>query len=178
MTSWSRNVVAACNSAVNVRMIDTARSASSTADVSLASPVGQISNRIFVQQYCGVTEQVGGTGFLSGMPDGSRSVNFAASTPVNMLARRPSNGLFRCEFCSYVTNNSANWRGHKACHVGRRTYACEQCAYVAKTNGNLQRHRLTHTEVRRFQCTVCNGRFRQKVHLKRHIRLKHQQHVG
>ena len=77
------------------------------------------------------------------------------------------------DISSYGTGSKSNW--YKSNSLGiRRSYSCDRCSYSATTSGNLRRHQLIHTEVRQFQCGVCATKFRQKTHLVRHVKHKHQ----
>ena len=79
------------------------------------------------------------------------------------------------DISSYGSGSKSNWYKGKAIQGLCRSYACDRCSYSATTSGNLRRHQLIHTEVRQFQCSVCAAKFRQKTHLVRHVKYKHQE---
>ena len=58
--------------------------------------------------------------------------------------------------------------------TGTRAHPCDKCSYVAKTASNLKRHMMIHSNIKKFVCPFCEDTFRQKIHLKRHIRYKHE----
>lgn len=57
---------------------------------------------------------------------------------------------------------------------GLKRYQCDRCSYKAATSSNLKRHYAIHMNIRQFLCAVCNMTFRQKIHLDRHTRYKHE----
>lgn len=57
---------------------------------------------------------------------------------------------------------------------GQKSHKCEYCNYVAATSSNLKRHQNIHLDVREHQCLQCGQTFRQKIHLERHIKYKHE----
>ncbi|KAI0227820.1 hypothetical protein LSAT2_021702 [Lamellibrachia satsuma] len=64
-------------------------------------------------------------------------------------------------------------------HTGSRSFACDKCSYIATRACNLRRHQLIHAGVRSYNCSFCADRwFRQKTHLKRHLRLMHHQETS
>ena len=79
------------------------------------------------------------------------------------------------DISSYDTGGKPDWYKGNAIQGLCRPYACDRCSYSATTSGNLRRHQLIHAEVRRFQCSVCAAKFRQKTHLARHVKYKHQE---
>ena len=79
------------------------------------------------------------------------------------------------DISSYGSGSLSNWFKGNAIQGLCRPYACDRCSYSATTSGNLRRHQLIHTEVRQFQCRVCAAKFRQKTHLVRHFKYKHQE---
>lgn len=58
--------------------------------------------------------------------------------------------------------------------TGQKTHKCEYCNYVAATSSNLKRHQNIHLDVREHHCDQCGQTFRQKIHLERHIKYKHE----
>ena len=95
---------------------------------------------------------------------GTRCVDSVDGTPT-----------FVGDICSYGTGGKPDWYKGNAIQGLCRPYACDRCSYSATTSGNLRRHQLIHTEVRRLQCSVCAAKFRQKTHLARHVKYKHQE---
>ena len=79
------------------------------------------------------------------------------------------------DISSYGTGGKPDWYKGNAIQGLCRPYACDMCSYSATTSGNLRRHQLIHTEVRQFPCNVCAAKFRQKTHLMRHVKYKHQE---
>ena len=55
-----------------------------------------------------------------------------------------------------------------------RSHCCPFCKYRTSTSSNLKRHIGIHQDIRNFQCDLCNTTFRQKIHLERHIRYRHE----
>ncbi|XP_064629086.1 uncharacterized protein LOC135488411 [Lineus longissimus] len=83
--------------------------------------------------------------------------------------------LLKCSNCEYITDKRANWYKHKKKHESFRPHRCNLCDYRATTSSNLKRHHDTHSGLRMFACKVegCTAKFKQKIHLDRHIRYKH-----
>ena len=79
------------------------------------------------------------------------------------------------DISSYGSGSKSSWYKGNVIQGLRRPFACDRCSYSATTSGNLRRHQLIHTEVRQFQCSVCAAKFRQKTHLMRHVKYKHQE---
>ena len=82
------------------------------------------------------------------------------------------------DISSCGSGSLSNWYKGNAIQGLCRPYACDRCSYSATTSGNLRRHQLIHTDVRQFQCSVCAAKFRQKTHLVRHVKYKHQEKDG
>ena len=78
------------------------------------------------------------------------------------------------DISSCGSGSKPDWYKRNTIHGLCRPYACDRCSYSATTSGNLRRHQLIHTEVRQFQCSMCAAKFRQKTHLVRHVKYKHQ----
>ena len=57
---------------------------------------------------------------------------------------------------------------------GIKPHACTKCNYRAATSSNLKRHMQIHDDVRNFHCSICLLNFRQKIHLIRHYKYKHE----
>ena len=58
--------------------------------------------------------------------------------------------------------------------AGIKRYECDKCSYKAATSSNLKRHYAIHMDLRQFMCSICEQTFRQKIHLERHIKYKHE----
>ena len=71
---------------------------------------------------------------------------------------------FGCAGCDHFDNSVA----------GLRPYPCDQCQYRAATSSNLKRHQEIHRDIRNHNCHLCNLNFRQKIHLERHIKYRHE----
>ena len=54
-----------------------------------------------------------------------------------------------------------------------KLHRCMHCSFKSKTFSNLKRHLTSHTDERAFACTMCNLRFKQKIHLQKHINYIH-----
>ena len=65
-----------------------------------------------------------------------------------------------------------DWLGKSV--AGLRPYPCDQCQYRAATSSNLKRHQEIHKDIRNHKCHLCNLNFRQKIHLERHIKYRHE----
>ncbi|GFR92574.1 zinc finger protein 184 [Elysia marginata] len=50
---------------------------------------------------------------------------------------------------------------------------CPTCGKICKGNYQLRRHQLSHSEYRPYQCSQCDKGFKQKAHLKGHIKSVH-----
>ena len=54
-----------------------------------------------------------------------------------------------------------------------KLHRCMHCSFKSKTFSNLKRHLTSHTDERAFACSMCNLRFKQKIHLQKHINYIH-----
>ncbi|KAI1695765.1 zinc-finger double domain-containing protein [Ditylenchus destructor] len=63
---------------------------------------------------------------------------------------------FKCNQCSYASNNSGNLLVHMRRHTGEKPFKCEQCLYAATTKAALQVHLRTHTGEKPYKCNQCS----------------------
>uniref|UniRef100_A0A3B3Z7L0 C2H2-type domain-containing protein n=1 Tax=Periophthalmus magnuspinnatus TaxID=409849 RepID=A0A3B3Z7L0_9GOBI len=78
---------------------------------------------------------------------------------------------FRCSVCMKGFNQKCNLKRHMQTHTEEKSFSCpEFCdkAFAQKTVFII--HMRTHTGEKPFSCAVCKKRFRDKCHLKRHIK--------
>ncbi|GAB5366765.1 hypothetical protein AAMO2058_001171500 [Amorphochlora amoebiformis] len=52
-------------------------------------------------------------------------------------------------------------------------FQCKKCSKPFRSSSELVRHDRVHTGERPFVCVVCTGRFKQRSHLKTHLKRKH-----
>ena len=57
---------------------------------------------------------------------------------------------------------------------GTKPHICPVCQYKAGTSSNLKRHMGIHKDIREHKCDICGLCFRQKIHLERHVKYKHE----
>ncbi|KAF5282616.1 hypothetical protein FQR65_LT14211 [Abscondita terminalis] len=77
--------------------------------------------------------------------------------------------LFKCNFCHYFSNRSANLKRHMYKHSGERPFSCDKCDYMCDDKTSLSRHYTKHTREKRFKCNICDYRSNYPVGLKTHM---------
>ncbi|KAK2164016.1 hypothetical protein LSH36_70g02048 [Paralvinella palmiformis] len=69
------------------------------------------------------------------------SSSLANRNPLQVF-RDPGSGLYRCQHCSYQSDNPRCVRSHLAVHSHLRPYACDTCSYEAKRSSDLSKHKI------------------------------------
>lgn len=86
---------------------------------------------------------------------------------------------YKCEHCSEAFRSGANLRLHRIRHTDPDRFKCNECQTSFVTKQALQKHNRRHTEdpeIRPFACDYpgCNSTFKQKDHVRNHIRRTHE----
>lgn len=86
---------------------------------------------------------------------------------------------YKCEYCCESFRSGANLRLHRVRHTDPDRYRCDQCQTNFVTKQALQKHNRKHTEDpenRPYACEHpgCNSTFKQKDHIRNHIRRTHE----
>ncbi|XP_067946169.1 uncharacterized protein [Watersipora subatra] len=85
--------------------------------------------------------------------------------------------LYSCNKCDFTTERKFYLQKHVKVHHNDRPHMCllPECGYSARTFSNLKRHQLTHSDERKYPCSQCDLRFKQKIHLDKHINYIHKE---
>ena len=87
---------------------------------------------------------------------------------------------FNCEFCS----RRFTWNGslrrhivnlHSERSIPKKVHNCDKCTRSFSSTGDLNNHKgLNHAEFKpQFICDYCGHKSKQKVHLEKHIIIRH-----
>ena len=81
---------------------------------------------------------------------------------------------YKCDICSYSSDQKGNFEQHKRVHLKERPFECLVCSKKFSTKSNLQRHNLIHTKERPYECNKCGKKFNDSSNLKTHKRTVHE----
>ncbi|KAM3134547.1 hypothetical protein pb186bvf_013361 [Paramecium bursaria] len=84
---------------------------------------------------------------------------------------------YNCECGAHFRKKSKLQRHYNETHLNLKQFVCEICNKAFKRSQHLKRHQLSHTQERPYKCEIlnCPQSFNCKHHLKRHIKLIHEQ---
>ncbi|KAI1711557.1 zinc-finger double domain-containing protein [Ditylenchus destructor] len=63
---------------------------------------------------------------------------------------------FKCNLCSYASNQKGNLLVHMQRHTGERPFKCDHFTYAATTKDTLQVHLRSHTGEKPYKCDHCS----------------------
>lgn len=89
-----------------------------------------------------------------------------------------SSSVFKCDECSYQTNDKSNLMRHKGVH--NKSIQCENCRKKYSTNQSLKLHQMQHKHgayatalAETFDCDICDKSFSTQKLMKQHQRKVH-----
>ena len=136
---------------------EAARQASSTADVSSASP--EAGNQSFSYPAPLLTPQ---------MNEGARRGMSLPHSNTRQGTRSPSSKKHRCPYCATEFTRHHNLKSHLLTHSQEKPYVCSTCQSRFRRLHDLKRHTKLHTGERPHICPKCGRKFARGDALARH----------
>ena len=89
------------------------------------------------------------------------------------------NKKFKCNFCSFATSHLDSLRNHnqRLHEEGKKKYVCEECGYMATVKFDFKKHQEVHKDAEereKFKCEQCPREFFDKRHVRRHVKVVHE----
>ena len=94
----------------------------------------------------------------------------------HMKAKHPDRSVvkrYKCEFCSYSSDNKTKMKQHARVHTKEKPFECPECSKRFTTKGSLKTHLRIHTKEFPYECSECGKKFNRSSYLKTHIRTVH-----
>lgn len=84
-----------------------------------------------------------------------------------------STAEMRCPYCNDVVPQDSLKQHFSQCHSFEMPFGCSLCGKGFQTSSGLNNHMQAH-EGRKFMCPICDFKFKQKGHLKQHLKSIHK----
>ena len=87
------------------------------------------------------------------------------------------NGLLKCNFCTYETEQKTNLNIHVKRHINTFKLQCPYCDLTFSIKADRKKHIHTHLNVKMFKCMVCCKTFKQNTGLLNHKKIHEEANI-